>query len=199
MTLRVGNPLPFFTDKRGLPMDGGKLYIGEVNEDPQVSPVTVYLDDALTQVAPQPILIVGGFATHDGNPAFFYIDEEAYSMRVRDRDMGEVYYFSDAVIEDTRWQPRSDTLSAIAILATTPYGRSLLSLSDAAAARLYMGLVPYLPLTGGEVTGNINRDDAGPHLYHVNSAFPSGRVFVTEAGASDPTSQDGDIWIEYIP
>lgn len=52
-----------------------------------------------------------------------------------------------------------------------------------------------LAAVGGEVTGNIVRHSAGPHLYHTNAAFGSGRVFYTAAGASDPTSLAGDIWI----
>jgi hypothetical protein len=52
-------------------------------------------------------------------------------------------------------------------------------------------------LTGTPSTvGNINRVGAGPHLYHVTAAFGSGRVYVTAAGAPDPTSAPGDIWIE---
>lgn len=49
---------------------------------------------------------------------------------------------------------------------------------------------------GATVGANIVRFGAGPHLYHVNGAFGSGRVYVTAAGAADPTSAPGDIWIE---
>lgn len=196
MTLRIGNPLPFFTDKRGLPMDGGKLYVGEVNDDPQISPVQVYLDEDCTVEAPQPLLIVGGFVTHDGNPAFFYVAEDAYSLRVRDRDLGEVYYFPDAVVEETRWQPVSGILTAIAALMATPYGLGVLTQADAPAMRNYIGLVAALPLAGGTMTGNILREGAGAHLYHKDPTYTSGRVFVTANGAADPTSIIGDVWLE---
>lgn len=46
-----------------------------------------------------------------------------------------------------------------------------------------------------QMTGNLVRQGAGPHLYHTTASFTSGRVFVTAAGAADPTSQPGDIWI----
>jgi hypothetical protein len=49
---------------------------------------------------------------------------------------------------------------------------------------------------GATVGANIVRSGAGPHLYHVTAAFGSGRVYVTAAGAADPTSAPGDIWIE---
>jgi hypothetical protein len=199
VTRRIGNPLPFFTDKRGLPMDGGRLYVGEVNEDPQVSPLTLYLDEACTVPIASPLLIVGGFATNDGNPAFFYVQEDAYSLRVRDRDMGEVYYFADAVVEEARWQPKDADLTAIAGLATTAYGRGVLTQSDAEALRDYLGMVASLPLSGGTMTGNIVREGGGPHIFHVNNSFTSGRVFLTNAGAADPTSLPGDIWLEKAP
>lgn len=63
------------------------------------------------------------------------------------------------------------------------------TLADALAA------LGALSVAGGEVTGNIVRHSAGPHLYHTNAAFGSGRLFYTAAGASDPTSLAGDIWI----
>lgn len=46
------------------------------------------------------------------------------------------------------------------------------------------------------MTANLLRQGAGPHLYHSNGAYTSGRVFVTAAGAADPTTAPGDIWIE---
>ncbi|WP_203309757.1 hypothetical protein [Sphingomonas beigongshangi] len=46
-----------------------------------------------------------------------------------------------------------------------------------------------------QMTGNLVRQGAGPHLYHATSTFTSGRIFVTASGAADPTSLPGDIWI----
>jgi hypothetical protein len=65
------------------------------------------------------------------------------------------------------------------------------SLGDARAALKAVG-------TEGndQMTGNLTRKDAGPHLYHVNASYTSGRLFVTTVGASDPTTQVGDIWIQ---
>lgn len=55
----------------------------------------------------------------------------------------------------------------------------------------------YVPKDGtGAMTANLPRASAGPHLYFASASFTSPRVFVTVAGAPDPTSQPGDIWIE---
>jgi hypothetical protein len=199
MTARVGNPFPFFLDRSGLPLDSGSIYVGTVGDDPEVSPLTVYLDAACTIVAPQPLDVIGGLACTDGNPTAFYVAGANYSMRVRDADGAEVFYVPSAIIGATDYQPLDADLTAIAALATTAYGRAILTAASAAAARSYLGIVDSLPLTGGTITGNITRSSSGSHLYHTDSANVSGRVFVTANGAADPTSQVGDIWLELAP
>lgn len=199
MTIRIGNPFPVYLDRRGFPLDGGKLFIGTEGADPELSPITVYLDEALTIPVTQPIAVIGGRACWDGNPALFYIPGDVYSFRTRDKDNGEIEYTSRAVFGVAAFQPLDDDLTDIAALATTPYGRGVLTQAGAAALRTYMGLVDALPLAGGTVTGNIVRSGGGSHLYHNDGALTSGRVFVTANGAADPTSQPGDIWIELAP
>lgn len=196
MTIRIGNPFPVYLDRRGFPLDGGKLYIGAEGADPELSPVTVYLDEALTVPVTQAISVIGGRACWDGNPALFYIAGDVYSFRTKDKDGAEVEYSPKAVFGIASFQPLDTDLTAIAALATASYGRGVLTQSSAAALRTYLGLVDYLAQTGGTVTGNIVRSSAGTHLYHNDSALSSGRVFVTANGAADPTSQPGDIWLE---
>ncbi len=199
MTARVGNPFPFFLDRSGLPLDGGAVYVGIEGDDPEISPLTVYLDAAHTIEAPQPLQVVGGLLCTDGNPTQFFVNAANYSMRCRDADGAEVFYVPTAIVGANDYQPLDADLTAIAALATTEYGRALLTVAGAAAARTYLGIAPSLPLTGGTMTGNIARSGAGSHLYHTNATFASGRVFVTAAGAADPTSLAGDIWLELAP
>lgn len=196
MTQRISNPFPWFTDSAGLPLTGGFVYIGEPGEDPQTSPVAAYFDQALTIPAEQPIRTIGGMLSNDGNPAFVYVDGDNYSIRVRDGDGAEVFYVASALAAQTPYQPLDSDLTAIAALSTTPFGRQLLTIADAAAGRTYLGIVASLPLTGGAVTGNITRSGAGPHIYHADGALTSGRIFITANGAADPTSLPGDIWLE---
>jgi hypothetical protein len=141
VTTRISNPFPYFTDRTGLPLDGGSIYIGLAGADPEVSPITVYLDQALTETAPQPITVIGGFPTQDGNPAFFYASTDDFSLRVRDRDGAEVAYVGHAKSETTAYQPLDSDLSAVAALTTTAFGRGVLTIADAAALRSYAGIV----------------------------------------------------------
>lgn len=198
MSQRVGNPFAPFLDRNGLPLTG-KLYLGTEGGDPQTSPVTAYYDAALTQVAPQPITVVGGFPRNAGNPALVYVAEETFSMRTRDEDGGEVFYVANAAVDSDQFQPLDSDLTAIAALATTSYGRALLTMADAAALRTYAGVTPSLPLAGGTMTGTILRQSAGAHPYFADAAYTAARFLVTANGAPNPNTRVGDIWIELEP
>lgn len=198
MSQRVGNPYTPFLDRNGLPLTGS-LYLGTEGNDPQTSPIVAYFDPALTIVAPQPIVVVAGVPRRSGNPALLYVAEATFSMRTRDEDGGEVFYAANAAVDSDLFQPLDSDLTAIAALGTTAYGRELLAMADAASLRTYAGVVSSLPLAGGVMTGNILRSGAGAHPYMAGSGFTQARIFVTDNGASDPRTQDGDIWLEREP
>lgn len=197
---RVGNPISLFLDLRGALLDAGYIYIGAANADPEVSPVAVYWDAALTIPAVLPLRTRGGVIVNNGSPALTYVAVTDYSMRVKDADGNLVSYVKSA--SDTggvAYQPLDTDLTAIAALATTAFGRSLLTQATAAAARATLGVVNGLPLAGGTVTGNIVRSGAGPHVYHADGAFTSGKLIATPNTAADPTTANGDIWLKYAP
>lgn len=197
---RLAYPFPLFLDQHGALLDAGKVYVGTAAADPEVAPITVYWDAAGTIPASQPLRTRGGVVVNNGAPAVVFIPDGDYSQRVRDADGNLVSYAASVTAAlGVSYQPQSATLDALSALTTTAFGRSLLTANDAAALRTLAGVVASLAQTGGTVSGNILRASAGPHLYHTDGSFTSGRVFVTAAGASDPTSQDGDIWIELAP
>lgn len=191
---RIENPYPQFHDGRGNLLDGGRIYIGEANADPETHPLDVFVGNDVQ--IPQPLRVLGGYIVSGSNLVLPYVSENDYSIRARDADGSLVFYLESAVLADAPYQPLSATLTAIAALTTTSYGRSLLTLSNQAALQAAVGAVASLPLTGGTVTGNILRQGAGAHLYHADAAMTGGRVFVTAADAPDPTSQAGDIWLK---
>ena len=170
MSNRVGNPFAPFLDRRGLPLTG-TLYLGTEGDDPEVSPVDAFFDKDLTIAAPQPIVIVGGFPRNAGNPALVYVAEDTFSMRTRDEDGGEVFYVANAAMDSDQFQPLDSDLTAIAALATTSYGRALLTMADAAALRSYAGIVASLPLAGGTMTGEIQRIGRGAYVHKNDSAY----------------------------
>ena len=197
MTQAINNPFPYWLDLSGDLLDGGSIYVGVANADPEVSDITAYWDEALTIIAEQPLRTRGGrIVNGSGNPARVFVAEDDYSIRSRDFDGNQVDYVASTLIDATAFQPLDSDLTAIAALATTSYGRALLTLANQAALKAATGIPDPIPAIGGTVTGNITRSGAGVHLYHSNGALSSGRVFVTANGAADPTSLPGDIWLE---
>ena len=196
MTTQVGNPYPFFNDLRGRPLDRGRIYIGEVGQDPELSPIDVFADLALTDAVAQPIRTLGGMMSRDGNPIFAFVAEQQFSIRVKDADGATVFYAASANIDAANFQAASEDLTAIADLDTTEFGRNLLETPDAAGLRSYANIPDCLPLAGGTMTGGIKRYAAGGYAYAVDSNLPEIRLFFTEAGAADPRTQAGDIWFE---
>lgn len=83
--LAIQTPFPqYFDIKDGSPLDGGKLYFGQPNQNPETNPITVYWDVAGTQPAAQPIRTLNGFAARAGTPANLYVLSD-YSLTIRDK------------------------------------------------------------------------------------------------------------------
>lgn len=188
---KLGNPIPLFFDTRGYPMDGGHIYVGIINGDPEVDPVDLFWDPDLTIPAAQPLRTIGGMIVNGTVPADVFYDEDDYSMRVTDANGVLVAYSPSVYTSDSGFQPLNANLTAIAALATTTYGRALLTLANQAALQAAVG---YSPFTGGTVTANIVRQAAGTHIYWADAGYTSGRHWLLATGSPDPAGfgQPGD-------
>lgn len=113
----VSNPIPCFTGLDGSPLEGGKLYFGTVNQNPETNPTTVYWDSALTQPAAQPIRTIGGMPARNGTPTNLYTSG-AYSLTVRSKTDTLLYSFMDSTL--------TAMASALAIALADPNGSSLI-------------------------------------------------------------------------
>jgi hypothetical protein len=193
---KLANPVPLFLNANGTLIDAGKIYVGVANQDPELNPIAVFWDRERTKPALQPLRTLGGVVVNGYSPAFVYFAEEDYSLRIRDADDNEVIYIKSSTDEaDVQYQPLDSDLTAIAALSTTAFGRALLTLANSAELKAATGIPDSLPLTGGILTGNVSRQSAGVHLYHVGTAMTSGRVFGPEY-TTDPTTAVGDIWLK---
>jgi hypothetical protein len=90
--LSVQPPYPAFAGADGQPLENGYIWIGTVNLNPQVNPISVYWDAALSISAPQPIRTLNGYPSRNGTPARFYVASD-YSIQVLD-SKGSVVYTS---------------------------------------------------------------------------------------------------------
>lgn len=88
--LSIQPTYPIFTDIDGQPLEAGYVWIGQANLDPQVNPINVYWDAALTIQAMQPIRTLGGYPSNSGTPARLYVNSD-YSIRVMNRNGSTVY------------------------------------------------------------------------------------------------------------
>lgn len=90
--LSIKPPYPAFAGADGQPLENGYIWVGTVNLNPQVNPIAVYWDSALTIPAAQPIRTLNGYPAYQGTPARFYVSSD-YSIQVLD-SKGSVVYTS---------------------------------------------------------------------------------------------------------
>lgn len=95
--LSIQPTYPIFTDIDGQPLEDGFVWIGQTNLDPQVNPINVFWDAALTIPAGQPIRTLGGYPANSGTPARLYVNSD-YSIRVMNKN-GSVVYSAPAATE----------------------------------------------------------------------------------------------------
>jgi hypothetical protein len=90
--LSVQAPYPAFAGADGQPLENGYIWIGAVNQSPQVNPINVYWDSNLTIPASQPIRTLNGYPMYQGTPSRFYVGSD-YSIQVLN-SKGSVVYTS---------------------------------------------------------------------------------------------------------
>ena len=101
--LSIQPTFPIFTETDGQPLENGYIWIGQTNLDPQVNPINVYFDAALTIQAAQPIRTINGYPSRNGTPARLYVNSD-YSIRVQN-SKGSLVYSAPAATEryDAGW------------------------------------------------------------------------------------------------
>jgi hypothetical protein len=85
-------PYPAFAGADGQPLENGYIWIGTANLNPQINPISVYWNAALTIPAVQPIRTLNGYPVYQGTPSRFYANSD-YSIQVLD-NKGSVVYTS---------------------------------------------------------------------------------------------------------
>lgn len=82
--LQIQSPFQQFFNKSGSPLDGGSVYVGTANLNPETNPLVLYWDDAGTQPVAQPIKTLGGYLVRNGTPARVYTTQTDFSLTVKD-------------------------------------------------------------------------------------------------------------------
>lgn len=82
----VVNPIAFFTDLLGRPLQKGSVYVGVASTNPVTNPVTVYQDAAMTIPMQQPLTTTNGCVSLNGSPQPFYVNAASFSLLVNDQN-----------------------------------------------------------------------------------------------------------------
>jgi hypothetical protein len=154
-SLSIQPTYPIFTETDGQPLENGYIWIGQVNLDPQVNPINVYFDVALTILAPQPIRTINGYPSRNGTPARLYVNSD-YSIRVQDKNGSTVYSaptaterYSDVVVGSVN----------AADVFYDPAGTGAVQTTQQAVNRRSVWIEDFLP-----ANFNILTDDAAPYI-----------------------------------
>lgn len=115
----VENPFINIDNLLGLPITGGRVYIGTPGNDPETSPQPVYWDAAGTIPAAQPLPLKGGYIVNAGSPAKPFTADN-YSIRVYD-------FLGNVVFYDPSAQGR---LSAFASLLASTSGAGMIGMQQ---------------------------------------------------------------------
>ncbi len=86
MSSKVQPPYPLFHDIDGRPLDAGYIYIGEAGKNPEVYPIPVFWDEALTIPAAQPLRTRNGFFAKNGRAGKVYVSSADCSITSKNKN-----------------------------------------------------------------------------------------------------------------
>ena len=167
--LSIQPTYPIFTDIDGQPLEDGFVWIGQANLDPQVNPINVFWDAALTIPAGQPIRTLGGYPSNSGTPARLYVNSD-YSIRVMNKN-GSVVYSAPAATE----RYNSGVISSINAVQVDydPAGLGAVQTNVQAKLRETVSVKDF-----GAVGDGVTDDTAA-----INAALATGKVVFLPAGS----------------
>lgn len=150
MSYQTRQPFAQFFDLKGKPLEGGFIYFGEVNKNPQTDPIMVYSDDGLTQPVAQPLRTTGGYVSLHGKPIQVFTADTAMSVACYDSDRGLVFYLPEAAggesllqliadLADTSDPSKGATLVGRAIGQFGTYAAVRALTSSMTADQIYVG------------------------------------------------------------
>lgn len=179
MSSQVISPFHVFTGRDGKPLESGFIYIGEVNQNPETSPVAVFWDEDLTIPAAQPIRTIGGYPSRGGTPGIIYTQPIDYSVTVRDKKRLLVFSKLSAT-SLTELSDANDPAKGAAQI-----GRGVQAVNSIADLRL---LLKTSPSQYARVDGYYARGDGGGGNYWLDesdttSVDNGGTVIVAADGA----------------
>jgi hypothetical protein len=143
--LSIQPTYPIFTEKDGLPLENGYIWLGTVNLNPIVNPIAAFFDAALTIPVVQPIRTLGGYPVYEGTPARIYVNSD-YSIQVNNKN-GSVVYSAPAATE------RYGNIINASGITFTPCGANAVPTTVGAKLCESVSLTDYVSLKDALATG----------------------------------------------
>lgn len=191
MTQNVLPPYPVFVGRDGVALDGAKIYIGNPNTDPTLSPKTVYYDAGLTTTAAQPLRTSGGLLYRNGSPTSIYVVGD-YSIRITDANNQLIYSAASAQLRITTEGdvviPSGTSLSVEIGGAVDMADGSALNLGDGTGAGVDVNVA-----TTTRIGGNWSPDVNGRDLGNTGQRWDVFAQTVDCSNDAQPTALAGDL------
>ena len=191
MTQNVLPPYPVFVGRDGVALDGAKVYIGNPNADPVLSPKTVYYDAGLTVTASQPLRTSGGLLYRNGSPTSVYVVGD-YSIRITDSNNQLIYSSPSAQLRITT---DGDVVISSGAALSVEIGGSVdmadgatLNLGDATGAGVDVNVA-----STTRVSGNWSPDVNGRDLGNTGQRWDVFAQTVDCSNAAQPSALAGDL------
>lgn len=190
--LSLNAPYPFFSDIDGDPLDGGFIFVGEVNQNPETAPVSVFWDEALTQPAAQPMRTSNGYIVRTGTPARVYVSGDDFSMTAKRANGVVIFYERSVAAASTLRDDLADTTDAakgagmLGHSATEDYSPGTAG-ADLNNIRINVKMFPWLAVGDGVADDSVAIQAAIDYVTAMTFAttgcatlyFPFGRYKVT--------------------
>lgn len=194
MAQSIKPPYSAFIDKDGTLLQGGFIYIGVANANPETNPAKIYWDSALTIQASQPLKTLNGAIVRSGTPANCYILSD-FSMTVKNKHQEIISailsFATSGVIQAYAAAGANSDITSLNALATP------LSAAQGGTQQFWVGAVSGIntlvaatitPVTGFALTAGVRVSaiiaaiNTGATTLNVNSSGDVGIVINGDAG-----------------
>jgi hypothetical protein len=210
MSQSIRPPYSPFVDADGTLLQGGFIYIGEANANPETSPTAIYWDSALTIQASQPLQTLNGVITRNGTPANCYILGD-FSMTVKNKHKETISsilsFATSGVIQSYASAGANSDITSLNAL-TTP-----LSAQQGGTQQFWAGIITGIntlvattitPINGFSLTAGVRvstivaADNTGPATLNVNSSGDISISINGDAGLVALSGQEMQLGTEAI-
>ncbi|WP_151840763.1 hypothetical protein [Acinetobacter soli] len=169
MSSKVQPPYPLFPDIDGRPLDAGYIYIGEAGKNPEVYPIPVFWDEALTIPAAQPLRTRNGYFSYNGKPGNIFTSKASSSIKVKNKKLTTVYsdLFSDLSFTQKDFVKTIANISELNNLELWPGRTVFVKTRNNESNSLFSGLFTYFAGSSEAVDDGIVFNAAGGRWIRV--------------------------------